>query len=83
MHTIDRHNDATLSLHSIFSGELSASGQSASATRAPMTFATLVKRWVDVARSRRQLSELDPRLLRDIGLTREAALKEAEKPFWR
>jgi len=48
-----------------------------------MTFATLVKRWVDVARSRRQLSELDPRLLRDIGLTREAALKEAEKPFWR
>lgn len=35
------------------------------------------------AASRRQLGELDARLLRDIGLDREAALQEARKPFWR
>lgn len=35
------------------------------------------------AASRRQLGELDARLLRDIGLSREAALQEARKPFWR
>lgn len=33
-------------------------------------------------RSRRQLRELDARLLADIGLSREAALQEARKPFW-
>ncbi|MGY2811129.1 uncharacterized protein YjiS (DUF1127 family) [Bradyrhizobium sp. USDA 4506] len=25
----------------------------------------------------------DPHLLRDLGLTREQALREASKPFWR
>jgi uncharacterized protein YjiS (DUF1127 family) len=25
----------------------------------------------------------DPHLLRDLGLTREQALEEADKPFWR
>lgn len=28
------------------------------------------------------LSELDDRLLRDIGVSREAAMLEAERPFW-
>lgn len=33
--------------------------------------------------TRRQLLELDLRALRDIGVTREQALHEAGKPFWR
>lgn len=34
------------------------------------------------ARERRQLSELDPRMLKDIGLNRADAERESAKPFW-
>jgi len=37
---------------------------------------------VELSRSRRQLAELDDRLLRDIGLDRARALYEADKGFW-
>ena len=36
----------------------------------------------EVARSRRQLAQLDERLLRDIGLDRATARFEADKGFW-
>ena len=36
----------------------------------------------ELARSRRQLAELDERLLRDIGLDRGTARYEASKSFW-
>ena len=36
----------------------------------------------ELARSRRQLSQLDERLLRDIGLDRGTARFEATKGFW-
>ncbi|MBX9943260.1 MAG: DUF1127 domain-containing protein [Reyranella sp.] len=36
----------------------------------------------ELARSRRQLAELDERLLRDIGLDRATARREADKGFW-
>jgi uncharacterized protein YjiS (DUF1127 family) len=39
-------------------------------------------RWLDAARSRRTLEELDEHLLRDIGLTRAEARREADKFFW-
>jgi uncharacterized protein YjiS (DUF1127 family) len=39
--------------------------------------------WRDRARQRRSLSQLDDRLLRDIGITRYDVLSEARKPFWR
>lgn len=39
--------------------------------------------WAARHRQRRELRELDERLLRDIGLTRGEALREAAKPFWR
>lgn len=42
-----------------------------------------VVRWRERARQRRALANLDWRLLRDIGLTAEQALLEANKPFWR
>jgi uncharacterized protein YjiS (DUF1127 family) len=36
----------------------------------------------ELARSRRQLAQLDERLLRDIGLDRATARLEASKGFW-
>jgi uncharacterized protein YjiS (DUF1127 family) len=37
---------------------------------------------LEISRSRRQLAELDDRLLRDIGIDRGRAQYEAEKGFW-
>lgn len=41
--------------------------------------------WLDRRRQRIALAEIadDPHLLNDLGLTREQALREAAKPFWR
>jgi uncharacterized protein YjiS (DUF1127 family) len=39
--------------------------------------------WLDRRQGRQDLSELDDRLLADIGISREDALCEAGKPFWR
>jgi uncharacterized protein YjiS (DUF1127 family) len=46
----------------------------------------IINIWVDRSRQRRALGEmagLDDHLLRDIGVARDAALREASKPFWR
>src|SRR5262245_40567749 len=43
---------------------------------------TAVFAWTERARSRRQLPELDDRMLADIGLDRASAHEEAERPFW-
>jgi len=37
---------------------------------------------IDRAAQRRALAMLDDRLLKDVGLTREEAAFEANKPFW-
>lgn len=39
-------------------------------------------RRLDCGRSRRRLADLDDHILRDIGLTRDQALQEAERPIW-
>jgi uncharacterized protein YjiS (DUF1127 family) len=39
--------------------------------------------WIARSRQRHALAELDDRLFRDIGVSREAARHEAAKPFWR
>lgn len=39
--------------------------------------------WLERTRSRRQLGELDDRMLADIGVDRATAHREAESPFWR
>ena len=42
--------------------------------------------WMGRSRQRRQLgelAELNEYLLRDIGISREEAMREATKPFWR
>ncbi|UGA47736.1 hypothetical protein HU230_0017545 [Bradyrhizobium quebecense] len=40
--------------------------------------------WLDRQHERKALREIadDPHLLKDLGLTREQALREAAKPFW-
>ena len=42
--------------------------------------------WIDRSRQRSQLgelAELNDYLLKDIGVSREEAMREAAKPFWR
>ena len=38
--------------------------------------------WQRRADSRRRLAAMDSRMLADMGITREAAEREAKKPFW-
>lgn len=42
----------------------------------------LVLHWSTLRRERLDLAALDDRLLRDIGIDRTTALREAERPFW-
>jgi uncharacterized protein YjiS (DUF1127 family) len=42
----------------------------------------VVSHWLTRRRERLALAELDDRLLRDIGIDRLTALREAERPFW-
>jgi uncharacterized protein YjiS (DUF1127 family) len=39
-------------------------------------------RWQELARQRRALGALSDHLLKDLGLTRADALREAGRPFW-
>lgn len=38
--------------------------------------------WLEVARQRHALSELDDRMLRDIGASRADVERECRRPFW-
>jgi len=42
----------------------------------------LIAEWVRRSESRRELGRLSDRELRDLGLTRFDATREARKPFW-
>ena len=66
-------------------GMLALRQQSASSSSIDAWLRTLGL-WIDRSRQRRQLgelAELNDYLLKDIGVSREEALREAEKPFWR
>ena len=43
----------------------------------------ILKIWHARARQRKQLAMLDDHLLKDIGYTREQAMEEYSKPFWK
>ena len=44
---------------------------------------SLLEKWAIRAETRKQLGNLSPRLLEDIGLQPGDALRESHKPFWR
>ncbi len=44
---------------------------------------SMLTTWYERVRSRRELAELPPYLLRDIGLTEGDRYIETHKPFWR
>jgi uncharacterized protein YjiS (DUF1127 family) len=44
---------------------------------------SLIGEWLRRIDSRRELAGLCDRALRDIGITRVDAMREADKPFWR
>jgi uncharacterized protein YjiS (DUF1127 family) len=46
-------------------------------------FVRLIAIWIERARQRHALADLDDRLLSDIGITRREATGECGKPFWR
>ena len=48
-----------------------------------VVLAGVVTKWRTNARTRNHLSQLSDHHLRDIGLTREAATREAQLPFWK
>ena len=44
--------------------------------------AARLRQWLQRSRTRREITELDEHLLRDIGLTRFDAVAESRKLFW-
>lgn len=49
----------------------------------PSRAADALRGWEERRRMRVQLLEMDERTLRDVGITRSEALREAAKPVWR
>ena len=50
------------------------------------SLAATIRLWIARSRQRRHLGEItawDDHLLKDIGVSRDDALREAAKPFWR
>lgn len=48
----------------------------------PVVIAAYLWRLLQTHRERRQLADLEPRLLRDMGIDPGAAIEEIERPFW-
>lgn len=48
-----------------------------------IAMAIMVTKWDQHRRTRKALNGLEPHLLEDVGLTRDAAYSEASKPFWK
>ncbi len=48
----------------------------------PKTISGLIQLWVSRMKQRKSLKNLPDHLLKDVGISREDALKEACKPFW-
>lgn len=69
MHCTDRHAPSWMSARWVFT--------------APQRLLETLRVWHDRAVERRELLELDERILRDCGLDRSEVERIARKPFWR
>ena len=58
-------------------------GIAAGLSRLPRTLVETLLTWQRRADERQRLATLDPRLLRDMGISEAAAAREAAIPFWR
>jgi uncharacterized protein YjiS (DUF1127 family) len=74
--TVAQHHAAAATLPSL---DLLIRLAVGAATRAAETLST----WRERSRQRNALMELSDYMLCDIGISRAAAIDEAEKPFWR
>jgi uncharacterized protein YjiS (DUF1127 family) len=76
---------ATLSIPRVHGIGPAAQGHQSNCGRSPTIRSRRWRNWSERHRQREALRELadDKHLLADIGLTREQALGEAAKPFWR
>jgi len=59
------------------------SSDAATGLHATWRWFNAVENWLTRRRGRQDLSLLDDRMLKDVGISREEALWEARKPFWR
>jgi uncharacterized protein YjiS (DUF1127 family) len=58
-------------------------GRSTERLRAALSWVILtLLRWQELARQRRSLAAMSDHMLKDLGLTRADALREAGRPFW-
>ncbi|HSA80924.1 MAG TPA: DUF1127 domain-containing protein [Geminicoccaceae bacterium] len=58
-------------------------GRPAARLRAALSWVILtLLRWQELARQRRALAAMSDHMLKDLGLTRADALREAGRPFW-
>jgi len=77
------HTLANTFIASSGAGARSTKRAGASLAALLMTVVDGLVAWQDRANGRRELAALDDRLLKDIGVSRVDALREADKPFWR
>jgi uncharacterized protein YjiS (DUF1127 family) len=74
-----------MALHRLSSATLGAAVHSVvvAVERALWALDAVLGAWRHRHATRRELRDLPPHMLRDIGLTPGEALREADKPFWR
>lgn len=71
-----------MALEQISRGAAGRSGWLSRSLELPGFLLHLLLSWQDRWRQRQMLMEMDTRLLRDVGLTRNDADQESRKPFW-
>jgi uncharacterized protein YjiS (DUF1127 family) len=79
--TVARHHGAAATLPVVGARPLAGFGSTAARALARTVAACVT--WHERARQRSALMQLSDYMLYDIGISRAAAIKEAEKPFWR
>lgn len=70
----------------IYRNDVRTGGAASSLLAAPrgilMGLVETLLRWQELSMQRRRLLELDAHMLKDIGISRADAVREAKRPFW-